>query len=99
MNQSTKNYYTPLISTIVTITKYNHGIQYTLNKQIKCCFYTTNKKNRINLNPNKYKNKYSYQLLASQAIAGLTDLQKIAKIILESTGLDPEQYRLGHSKA
>lgn len=29
----------------------------------------------------------------------MTDLQKVAKIILESTGLDPESYRLGNSKA
>lgn len=41
----------------------------------------------------------SYKILAAQAIAGVTDLQKVAKIILESTGLDAESYRLGNSKA
>lgn len=43
--------------------------------------------------------QHRYKILAAQAIAGVTDPQKVAKIILESTGLDPESYRLGNSKA
>lgn len=43
--------------------------------------------------------KCRYKILAAQAIAGVNDLQKVAKIILESTGLDPESYRLGNTKA
>lgn len=44
-------------------------------------------------------NHNRYKILATQAIAGVTDPQKVAKLILESTGLDPESYRLGNSKA
>lgn len=53
----------------------------------------------IQLKPNLLLKSYSYKILASQAISGLTDLQKAAKIILETTGLDPESYRLGNTKA
>lgn len=45
-------------------------------------------------NPNN-----SYKIINPKGIDGVTDLQKAAQIILESTGLDPESYRIGNTKA
>nr|XP_018918175.1 PREDICTED: myosin heavy chain, muscle isoform X10 [Bemisia tabaci] len=42
--------------------------------------------------------KLRYKILAPGPAAKETDLKKIAAVILESTGLDPDQYRLGHTK-
>ena len=54
------------------------------------------KKKHKNANLNQTN---SYKILASQAIAGMTDLQKAAKIIMDASGLDPEGFRLGNTKA
>lgn len=66
------------------------------------CFITNTKSQSLILKTTKKKNtivKNRYQILATQAIAGVNDVQKVAKLILESTSLDPDQYRLGNSKA
>lgn len=42
---------------------------------------------------------FSYKILNPKGIDGVADLQKAAKIILESTGLDEETYRIGNTKA
>lgn len=41
----------------------------------------------------------SYKIINPKGIEGVTDLQKAAQIILETTGLDPESYRIGNTKA
>lgn len=41
-----------------------------------------------------------YKILAPAAVDKVaSDPKKAAEAILESTGLDPDQYRLGHTKA
>lgn len=54
---------------------------------------------KTQLNVLLHRETNRYQILATQAIAGVNDVQKVAKLILESTSLDPDQYRLGNSKA
>lgn len=41
----------------------------------------------------------SYKILAPQAAEKESDPKKVAQVILDATGLDPESYRLGHTKA
>lgn len=41
----------------------------------------------------------SYLILNPGGVAGVKDLKKAAEVILESTGLDPENYRIGNTKA
>lgn len=62
-------------------------------------FYSCYNKKSKTKTKTKNPETYSYKILASEAIAGMDDLQKAAKIILESTGLDPDSYRLGNTKA
>ncbi|CAH4028638.1 unnamed protein product [Pieris brassicae] len=45
-----------------------------------------------------YLNITCYKILAPQAVAKESDPKKIAQIILETTDLDVESYRLGHTK-
>lgn len=54
-------------------------------------FYQSNLTNPIN--------KISYKILDPKAVSHLTDPIKIAPIILDSTKLDPELFRLGNTKA
>lgn len=42
---------------------------------------------------------YSYKILNPKGCEGVTDLIQVAKNLLESTGLDPENYRIGNTKA
>ncbi|XP_026327804.1 myosin heavy chain, muscle isoform X35 [Hyposmocoma kahamanoa] len=42
--------------------------------------------------------KLRYKILAPQAVDKESDPKKIAQVILDATGLDPESYRLGHTK-
>lgn len=51
-------------------------------------FYTT-----------QLKKKYSYKILAPKAIEENKDLKKATGAVLEIVELDPESYRLGHTKA
>lgn len=41
----------------------------------------------------------SYQILNPKDISGMDDPKKCTKILIESTSLDPDLYRLGHTKA
>lgn len=41
----------------------------------------------------------SYQILNPKGIKGVDDTKKSSKILLESTELDQDQYRLGNTKA
>lgn len=41
----------------------------------------------------------SYKILNPSAVDKESDPKKIAEVILDSTGLDPETFRLGHTKA
>lgn len=41
----------------------------------------------------------SYQILNPKDISGMDDPKKCSKILIESTELDPDLYRLGHTKA
>lgn len=41
----------------------------------------------------------SYQILNPRGIKGLDDPKKATKILIESTSLDEDQYRLGNTKA
>lgn len=41
----------------------------------------------------------SYQILNPKGIVGIEDPKKCTKILIESTELDPDQYRLGNTKA
>lgn len=41
----------------------------------------------------------SYKILNPAAVAKESDEKKCAAHILDNTGLDPENYRLGHTKA
>lgn len=43
--------------------------------------------------------KSSYKILNPAEVAKQTDPKKCAEAILDATGLDPELYRLGHTKA
>lgn len=45
------------------------------------------------------ENPFSYQILAPGPMGLEKDGKKCAGICLETTGLDPELYRLGHTKA
>lgn len=40
-----------------------------------------------------------YQILNPKDISGMEDPKKCSKILIESTALDPDLYRLGHTKA
>ena len=40
----------------------------------------------------------SYQILNPKAVATIKDEKVMAQTVLEGTGLDAEQYRLGHTK-
>lgn len=40
----------------------------------------------------------SYKILAPQKVKDVADLKKVGEILLEESGLDPELYRLGHTK-
>lgn len=40
-----------------------------------------------------------YKILNPAAVAKESDPKKSAGLVLESTGLDPDTYRLGHTKA
>ena len=42
---------------------------------------------------------FSYQILAPAIMQSEKDVKKAAGACLEITGLDPEMYRLGHTKA
>lgn len=42
---------------------------------------------------------YSYQILNPGGIVGIDDAKKCGALILESTTLDPDMYRIGHTKA
>lgn len=42
---------------------------------------------------------FSYKILCSKAVEAEPDLKKAAQLILETTGLDPESYRIGNTKA
>lgn len=42
---------------------------------------------------------YSYQILNPGGIVGIDDAKKCGALILESTSLDPDMYRIGHTKA
>lgn len=50
-------------------------------------------------NKNSPKHHLSYLILNPGGVAGVTDLKKAAEVILISTGLDPETYRIGNTKA
>lgn len=41
----------------------------------------------------------SYLILNPGGVAGVADLKKAAEVILLSTGLDPDTYRIGNTKA
>lgn len=41
----------------------------------------------------------SYKILNPKAVAGEKDLKKVAQVILDAVHLDPENYRLGNTKA
>lgn len=41
----------------------------------------------------------SYQILNPGGIVGIEDPKKCGQLILESTTLDPDMYRIGHTKA
>lgn len=41
----------------------------------------------------------SYKILNPAGVDKESDPKKIAQVILEATGLDPESYRIGHTKA
>lgn len=41
----------------------------------------------------------SYQILAPAAMQAEKDIKKAAGVCLEKVALDPELYRLGHTKA
>lgn len=43
--------------------------------------------------------KRRYQILNPKDISGMEDPKKCSKILIESTALDPDLYRLGHTKA
>lgn len=43
--------------------------------------------------------KCSYKILNPKGCEGVADLIQVAKNLLESTGLDPENYRIGNTKA
>lgn len=40
-----------------------------------------------------------YKILAPAAVEKESDLKKCASAILEGAGLDPDKFRLGHTKA
>ncbi|BFF94365.1 myosin heavy chain muscle [Drosophila madeirensis] len=42
--------------------------------------------------------KMRYQILNPAGIVGIEDAKKCGSILLESTGLDPDMYRIGHTK-
>ncbi|XP_022228091.2 myosin heavy chain, muscle isoform X14 [Drosophila obscura] len=42
--------------------------------------------------------KMRYQILNPAGIVGVEDAKKCGSILLESTGLDPDMYRIGHTK-
>jgi hypothetical protein len=42
---------------------------------------------------------FSYLILAPAAMQNEKDIKKAAGICLETVALDPEMYRLGHTKA
>lgn len=42
---------------------------------------------------------YSYQILNPKGIKGIEDPKKCTKILIESTELNDDQYRLGNTKA
>lgn len=42
---------------------------------------------------------FSYQILAPAIMQSEKDVKKASGACLETTGLDPEMYRLGHTKA
>mgnify|MGYP005983942811 CR=1 FL=1 len=42
---------------------------------------------------------FSYKILNPSAVDKESDPKKSAGLVLESTGLDPDLYRLGHTKA
>lgn len=46
-----------------------------------------------------YPSHYSYLILAPAAMQNEKDIKKAAGICLDTVGLDPELYRLGHTKA
>ena len=41
----------------------------------------------------------SYQILNPKGIKGMEDPKKCSKVLIESTELDEDLYRLGHTKA
>lgn len=43
--------------------------------------------------------KYSYQILNPKGIKGMEDPKKASKVLIESTELDADLYRLGNTKA
>lgn len=51
------------------------------------------------LSPHTHTHIYSYQILNPKDISGMEDPKKCSKILIESTALDPDLYRLGHTKA
>lgn len=52
-----------------------------------------------NLYPTSSYKPCSYLILNPGGVAGVKDLKKAAEVILQSTGLDPENYRIGNTKA
>lgn len=42
---------------------------------------------------------FSYKILNPAAVSKQSDPKKCAEVILDSSGLDSELYRLGHTKA
>lgn len=53
----------------------------------------------LSIQPNTTLSTTSYKILDPKAVSHLTDPMKIAPIILDSSKLDPELFRLGNTKA
>lgn len=60
---------------------------------------TPNVSTASNLYPTPTFKPRRYLILNPGGVAGVKDLKKAAEIILQSTGLDPENYRIGNTKA
>ncbi|KAI5720903.1 hypothetical protein M8J77_013076 [Diaphorina citri] len=50
------------------------------------------------IGPKKRCVKSEYKILNPKAVDNASDIKQAASAILESTGLDPDQFRLGHTK-
>lgn len=42
---------------------------------------------------------HRYQIINPGGIVGVADIKKQSQLILEATPLDPDMYRIGHTKA